>query len=61
MQTYRDLAELAQICAKQARFTTSRDVAHELWQLAQEYQKRAAEIDSGRPPDIGPPPSWLTE
>jgi hypothetical protein len=59
MQTHKDLAELAQQCAKQANFTSNRQVALEFWHMALDYQKRAADLDSGQRPDIGPPPSWL--
>jgi hypothetical protein len=61
MQTYATLAELAQTCAQQAHFTTSREVAREFWRMALEYQHKAAELDSGKLPVIGPPPVWLKE
>jgi hypothetical protein len=60
MDTYDDLAKLAQLCAKQARFTFAKDAAATLWELALEYQYKAAARDSGRLPEIGSPPSWLT-
>jgi hypothetical protein len=56
MQTYASALELAQICARQAHFTKDRGVAAELWRMAVEYQKRAAKLDNGNLPDIGPPP-----
>jgi len=59
MQTYASLAELARICAEQAHYTRDRDVARELWRMALEYQRKAAALDSGKPPDIGPPPHWF--
>jgi hypothetical protein len=59
MQTYADLVELANICAQQAHFTQTREVAQELWRMALEYQRKAAALDSGKLPDIGPPPSWF--
>ena len=31
----------------------------EPWRVALEYQSKAAGLDSGRLPDIGPPPSWF--
>jgi len=59
METASDLAELAKICAAQARLTTSREVARSLWKLAADYQERAAKVDSGELPDIGDPPAVL--
>jgi hypothetical protein len=59
MQTFEDFAELARVCAAQARLTNSREVAHALWKMANDYQGRAARADSGRPPDIGEPPALL--
>ncbi|HLH97910.1 MAG TPA: hypothetical protein VKW08_22615 [Xanthobacteraceae bacterium] len=61
LQPYAVLAELAQTCAQQAHFTSEREVARELWRMALEYQHKAAAHDSGKPPDIGPPPSWLKD
>ena len=52
MQTYVDLVELAKICMRQARDTKSRQVAAELRRLAKDYQKRAAELNSGKLPDL---------
>jgi hypothetical protein len=49
---YDELVELAQTCAYQARATKDREVAAELRQMAQEYQRRAAELNNGRMPDI---------
>jgi len=59
MQTYANLVELAKICAHQAHFTQTHEVARELWRMALEYQSKAAALDSGKLPDIGPPPSWF--
>jgi hypothetical protein len=50
---YRDLVELARICAYQARVTKDRNVAAELQRMANEYKQRAAELDNGRIPDLG--------
>ena len=58
MQTYEDLVELARICAKNAHIADMPEIARELWKMAQEYQRKAAALDSGRLPDIGPPPSF---
>jgi hypothetical protein len=59
--TYDDLADLARACAKQAHFTTDPEVAQELWRIAREYQRRAADLHNGSPPDIGNPPSGLSD
>jgi hypothetical protein len=53
MQTYGDLVELARICMKQSRHADSKEVAAELRRMAKDYQRRAAELDSGTSPDIG--------
>jgi hypothetical protein len=44
--------ELAKICMRQARETKSRSVAAELRGMAKDYQKRAAELNGGKLPDI---------
>ena len=59
MQTTGDLAELAKVCASQARMTTSHELARVLWDLAITYQHRASKLDSGALPDIGDPPTLL--
>jgi hypothetical protein len=41
MQTYKELKELAVMCAYNARTSTSTPVAIELWNMAKEYQRRA--------------------
>jgi hypothetical protein len=38
------------MCAKNARLSTEKGVARELWKMAQEYQAEAAELDNGRRP-----------
>ena len=58
--TYDDLADLARACAKQAHFTSDPEVAQELWRMAREYQRRAADLNDGKPPDIGDAPSWVS-
>jgi hypothetical protein len=57
MQTYRELEELAVMCAHNARIATSTAVAHELWKMAKEYQQKAAQL--GKAPDIGDAPRLL--
>jgi len=59
MRTYQEALQLAHMCAVNARLTTEKDVARELWKMAQEYQAEAAKLDSGTLPDLGPPPAGL--
>jgi hypothetical protein len=54
MLIYEDLVELARMCARNARITTTREVADELWRMAKEYQAQAAEM--GYSPEIGDEP-----
>jgi hypothetical protein len=58
---YDRLVELARICASNAHITRDRQSARELWRMALEYQHKAAALDGGNLPDIGPPPSWFKE
>ena len=60
-QTYDDLVQLARRCAKQARSTENRLVTQELWRMARNYQRRAADLGDGMLPDIGLQPLWVTE
>jgi hypothetical protein len=53
-KTYDELKELAMMCAYNARTTTSTPVAIELWNMAKEYQRKAAQL--GELPDIGDTP-----
>jgi hypothetical protein len=57
MPTYKDLVELANICARHARGATNKDVAAVLWKMAEDYQSEAVKLDSGKSPDIGEPPA----
>lgn len=61
MHSHAELVELAQMCAFNAREAIERRVAEELWKMAVEYQTKAAAADSGRKPEIGPPPDFLSE
>jgi hypothetical protein len=54
MLTYEDLVDLARLCVRNARITTNREVADELWRMAKEYQAKAATL--GDVPDIGDEP-----
>jgi hypothetical protein len=56
MQSYADFAEQAWLCAHYARTSRHDRVAEALWKTAQEYQRRAAELNSGVAPDIGDAP-----
>jgi hypothetical protein len=44
--TYKDLAELALICARHSRLAENESVANELWRLAKDYQE-SAKLDHG--------------
>jgi hypothetical protein len=57
MHTYSGAFELAIMSARNARISTDKRVAQELWKMAQEYQAEAAKL--GRMPDIGDPPQGL--
>jgi hypothetical protein len=59
MRTFYDVFELAVISARSARGASNKQVARELWMIAQEYQAEAAKLDSDRVPDIGNPPQGL--
>jgi hypothetical protein len=55
---YHELVELAHVCARNAHSTTSAEVAHALWQMAEEYRAKAGAL--GAAPDIGEPPGRIT-
>ena len=59
MRTYGEALELATICARNARISTDKDVARELWKMAQEYLAEVAKLDNGRQPELGDPPHGL--
>jgi hypothetical protein len=59
MRTYYDMFELAVMSARSARLASNKQVARELWKIAQEYQAEAAKVDSDRMPDIGDPPQGV--
>ena len=59
MRTYSEALELAVMCARNAHLSSNKQVAHELWKMAQEYQFEAAKLDDGRLPDLGTPPQGL--
>jgi hypothetical protein len=49
--TYRELLQLAIQCLAQSRSALP-EVAKVLRQMAEEYQRRAAELNGGEPPDV---------
>ena len=49
---YTELVELAKTCLFQAKITMAKDVAAEFRRMAREYQRRAADLDGGKLPDI---------
>jgi hypothetical protein len=53
MQEHEDLVRLALICVKRSRQTSDPEVAIQLMQLAREYQRRIAEMDAGKLPNVG--------
>jgi len=57
MQTYEELIELARMCAKNAHIATMKEVARELWKMANEYRAKAMALDTSKPINIGEPPS----
>jgi hypothetical protein len=61
MHNHKKAAELAVMCAHNARSSTSRDVADELWRMAKEYQAEAAKLDGTERVDIGEQPSSLRD
>jgi hypothetical protein len=59
MHTYSEAFELATMCARNARLSTNKQAARELWKMAQEYQAEAAKL--GKVPDLGNPPQGLED
>jgi hypothetical protein len=51
--TYRDFVELARICVRQARAVQNPTAIAELHRLADDYRRKAADLDGGTLPDIG--------
>jgi hypothetical protein len=52
MRTYEELIELANLCARNARISSEKEVARELWKMAQEYQAEATKLNNGRLPEF---------
>ena len=59
MHTYSEALELALISAHNARFTSNKKTARELWKMAQEYHAEAATLGNGKLPYVGPPPRGI--
>ena len=60
MATFAELDEIARMLAMQSHVTASKEVAAELWRLAQQYRVQAGTLDDGKLPNIGNPPALLT-
>jgi hypothetical protein len=54
---YRELVQLAHLCARNAHGAGTDEVTSTLWVMAEEYRAPAAEL--GNEPDIGEPPSRI--
>ena len=61
MHTYSQALELALMSARNARFTSNKQTARELWKIAQEYRAEAAKIGDGGLPDLGDPPQGMED
>ena len=59
MRTHGESLELAEMCARNARIASNKDVARELWKMAQEYQAEVASLVNGALPELGDPPSSM--
>jgi hypothetical protein len=53
MRSHEELVDLARISWKWSRMLTTPGLVTSLEHVAKEYQRRAAELDAGRLPDIG--------
>ncbi len=53
VRTYGELLELAKICLLEAKLTANKDVAADMFRVAKEYRRKAAELDNDKIPDIG--------
>jgi hypothetical protein len=61
MQTHEQMTESALQAAAHARAAKQRKTSRVFWTMAKDYQRWAAALDSGKLPDIGPPPEWAKE
>jgi hypothetical protein len=61
MHPDREALNLAMMCARNAHLSSNKQVARELWKMAQEYQAEVAKLGNGKLPDIGNPPRGLED
>jgi hypothetical protein len=61
MRTYSEALELALMSARNARLSSNKQVARELWRIALEYQAEAAKLGDGKVPELGDPPLRLED
>jgi len=61
MRTYSEALNLAIMCARNAHHASNKQVARELWKMAEQYRAEVANLDNGRLPDIGNPPQGLED
>jgi hypothetical protein len=61
MRTYSEALELAVMSARNARLASNKQVARELWKMAQEYQAEVAKLGNGGVPDLGNPLQGLED
>jgi hypothetical protein len=59
MRSRSEVLELDRICAKNAHLSADKQVARELWKMAEEYRAEAGKLDSDKLPDLGNPPQGL--
>jgi hypothetical protein len=57
MNSFDDLLQLARICRRQADAAASESVADELRRMADEYLRRAADLNGGIIPELGSDPA----
>jgi hypothetical protein len=60
-RTYNEAVKLAEMSARSARYASTKQIARELWKIAQEYQAEAAKLNGSTLPDIGEPPQGLED
>ena len=61
MRTYSEALELALMSARNARLSSTKQAARELWKMAQEYLAEAAKLGDGKLPDLGEPPRGIED
>jgi hypothetical protein len=53
MRSHKELVDLARVSLNWARMLTTPSLVTAFENVAKEYQRRAAELDAGKLPDIG--------